>query len=949
MKFLSIACLSVLSIVGVAAQHPHERHMERAHPTPLTTSHNDTLTYRVPMIVSENVYPSMFTNVNTIEGEEVVAYVQNENSVAINPRNPRNLIGSAVDYRDNSSTWAYYSEDAGATWKNVMLGKARAGWASSNDPSVCFDHEGRGYLCYGGFNRSGNAQFGENGVFVSVTTDGGRTWNPKHTAVIIHTGQQTLDSAFEDKYYIHADTSSTSPYQGYLYIPWKRVVNKDSSTQIVISRSTDGGATWSVPKNVSNRFPGTSEDTTFGQSFPLARTGPDGSVHLVWNSGTEDAVRYARSTDGGITWTTPVVVHQYKPFGEKTRLGDQVNSRVKGAVRAEAYPTLTIDNTLGARNGWMYLCWSADNYPNVYFSRSTNNGVNWSAPVIVHSDTTNDQFWPWIALDPLNGDVAVMYFDSRDDAANIWVNCYVSYSNDGGTTFTDRRVGDAQNDLRRNPFAFRTFAGDYSGCDFRNGIVYPSWVDMRHTSETDLSDNDVYTAIVNVRAPEAPSTFAATTIPAEPTSIDLSWSGVSKRSFGQPLDTTGARFVLRRDNVEIAQFPLATLAFKDTGLEQYREYFYDLTVVSGADSSAKRNASAYAGGSKLPGIPAIVSARGTTPGDITLDVRTPTKRLDGVTALVNLAKIRVHAGEFQFDIPVQSTDTGKVITLPVSPAVYGWYHLSVVSIDANGNASPSSDTSIIFTGDVTWTEEAFDSMPNFLNLKGAWGLSTFAYSDPTSLTESPAGLYAPSSRDTVILYPKSAFVAIPEHNALVLSWRVAAFVDPGDTMFLETKRGGIELEGEWSVLEWWNSSKETRWQDTAKGDDAWRFGSTVIPLSPDTLLLRLRFRSNVSKNSDGFYIDDIRWETVNGVNEEVSVLRSVFPQPATSHAMIELASDATISHCSVVDIHGSVLHAPWQQSGRTLIVELAAIGSGTYSVTVQRGTSTFITHIVVIK
>ena len=67
---------------------------------------------------------------------------------------------------------------------------------------------------------------------------------------------------------------------------------------------------------------------------------------------------------------------------------------------------------------------------------------------------------------PTNGDIAVMYSDSRDDAANILVRTYVSYSSDGGITWTDRRVGDGNSDLRNNPFAGNTFAGDYSGCDF---------------------------------------------------------------------------------------------------------------------------------------------------------------------------------------------------------------------------------------------------------------------------------------------------------------------------------------------------------------------------------------------------------------------------------------------------------------------------------------------------
>lgn len=901
----------------------------------------------IPLVI-ETAYPSIFLNLNMIELENDPLPTQNESSIAVNPLRPNNLIGSAVDYRGSSSTWAYYSHNSGQTWANVLLGTARPGWTSSNDPSVCFDHRGVGYLCYGGFKREGNVQFGENGIFVSTTLDGGVTWPMKHIAVIIHTGKQTADSAFEDKYYIHADTAATSPHRGDLYIPWKRVINRDSSTQIVIVRSTDQGATWSRPVNVSDRFPGTSEATTFGQSFPLARTAPDGSVHLIWNSGTESALRYARSTDAGATWTVPRIIQTYKPFGIKSTINGQTNSRVKTVVRAECYPTLTIDNTRGLRNGWLYLSWAADNYPNVYFSRSTDNGASWSPARIVHSDTTNDQFWSWITLDPRSGELAIMYSDSRDDSANILVNTYVSWSSDGGTTWIDRRVGDGINDLRRNPFQGNTFAGDYSGCDFYDGVIYPSWVDMRNTY-VNPADNDVFTSIVNVRAPMATSFFAAKTIANRKTEIDLTWSPITSLSFGQPLPANGTTWIVSRDGVLIDIVPIATTVLTDRGLLTYRRYVYTIVAATPTDTSASREASAYAGGSRELMAPVLYAVKGSENNNLILDVQLPRLRLDGVTPIINLAGIRTYASEQQLSQPVASSDTGKRVTIEQNVSVNGWYLVRSIAVDDAGNTSPRSDSLYTYTGTTQMNRIAFDTDPHFLVIKGLWGRATmFFRSAPSSYAHSPLGSYLPSRRDTVILFPYQTDLPL-DGTALRISFSVAAFVDPSDTMFLETSYSGIT--GPWITRSWWNASKDARWADTTKGDDAWR--SEFVDLKDyvgDTMFLRLRFRSNVTRQSDGFYIDDIAFDVVMSVDEEHnSIIAEIAPNPASSFANISLRSDQPINSCVAIDASGTLQRLAWTQAGLTLVADVRELPQGVYTIQVNRLTKTEFARVVILR
>jgi hypothetical protein len=945
MRPFILSLVIVMCSTTVSAQwNEHQRHMERAHPTPDPAYRSERVQVVAPFLL-EPEYPSSFLNVNMIIEENDPLPVQNESSIAIDPTNPLRLIAAAVDYRNNSSRHVYWSADGGKTWKNQDLGQVYTGWQSSNDPSVAFSHDGRGYLCYGGFNRASN-QSGQNGVFLAITTDGGATWPLKHIPVIEHTLPQTADSAFEDKYYVHVDTATASPHRGNLYIPWKRVINRDSSTQIVIARSTDKGLTWRPPVNVSERFASTSEDTTFGQSFPLARTGPDGSVHVVWNSGTERAIRYARSTDAGLTFTAPRILHTYNTFGTASTIAQQTNHRVKGTVRAECYPSLAVDCTNGPRRGWMYLCWAADKVPNIYFSRSTDGGTTWSTPAIAQSDTTNDQFWPWLTVDPTNGDVAIMYFDSRDDAENLLVHCYVSLSTDGGSTWVDRRVGDDNNDLRNNPFAGRAFAGDYNGCDMRSGIIYPSWVDMRNT-DANVADNDAYTAILNVRAPSGPTEFTALTIPETPTSIRLEWSAVVTRAFGQAIAPSTLTYVLLRDGVRIDTVDAATLTYIDQNLTPFTKYAYTLhAVIDGTLESGPRHATAYAGGARQPQAPEIISVRGTEGGHAILEVRLPSRRADGVTPLVNLSLLEIHAnGTLVKSENLTPADSGSIRIVDVIMSSNGWSHFSARVGDASTpmNRSEFSDTVTSFVGPYSYYTERFDTLPRVWRIRGDWARTEqFAYSPSGALTESPNGSYKSVARDTVLLYPVRAI-----GPSVQMSFWHAAFVDPGDTVFVEasTSKGTT-----WSTLGAWNSSSVARWADTTKGSDAWRFERLAIPASAgDTVMIRLRMRSNATRQSDGWYIDDISFSEPSSVSESADEGAAFIARPNPNAGVFVLAADHDVTVRSIEcyttlgeKVHCRIVH---EGAGWTITIPDAPTGAYICVVNTERGSRSVIIHI----
>ena len=943
--FLVIASCFYLNIVTasdkniqsdrVKASNSFGRLMEQAHPTPLPSKKQDIA---IPLAGKSSL--PIFLNVNITEPETgpYPYKMQNESSIAVNPKNSLNLISSAVDYRDSSSTWVYVSSNGGQSWVDKTLGKPYPGWQSTNDPSVAFDPDGTGYLVYGGFGKldSSGLLIGENGVFIAGTTDEGNTWNA-HIPVIIHRGIQTLDSNFEDKYYISVDNSPSSPYNKHLYIPWKRVVLRDSSTQIVISKSTDKGSTWSVPVNISHRVTGSSEDTTFGQSFPIAVTGPNGEVYVVWNHGIVHGVGFAKSTDGGVTFTEPRIIKYYNIFGKTNNIStvDSIPNykhTVKEKVRAEAYPSITCDTTSGTRKGTIYLSWSADNPPNVYFSKSTDGGDTWSNSFFVHSDTTNDQFWHWLALDPKNGGLAVMYLDSRNDPANINVECYVSYSSDGGDTWIDRRASDFAGDLRNNPFQGNSFAGDYSGIAFYDGKIYPSWIDMR-ASESNIYDSDVYTALINTQMPTPVDSFKVSIIPETPQELSLSWQYSAKRAFGQPMNQQDYHFALFRNGQYLTDVPSSELNYQDNNLTPYQKYDYSILIVSENDTSLSRSAGAFAGGSRLPSPPEIISINGSGTNEVTLNVKLPSFREDNVVPLVNFSKVALYRDSvFIKEIEFNSTDTGKTVQIADTPTEKGYYNYFIKALDSSNppNESQPSNEMDVYTGVIeNKLTETFDEVIGRYRNIGGWGVnSSFYYSSPNSFTESPVGNYKSKQNYILDLYPTSS----DSLGNLIIEFWHAAIIHKSDTAFFEVSfDGGTN----WSTFKTYNQTDYQPWDDNVLNIQDWRYEKYDFSKDDaDTAIFRFRLKSNPFREDDGWYIDDIK------INAEPSSASAdinkqsliIYPNPSDRFLIVRGIENINISEVKVISALGLKLNLQYTLKDSEAMLDVSDLSNGIYMI-----------------
>ncbi len=875
------------------ASDAHKRWMESAHPTPV---HQQKKGFFIPMAPGPRL--PKFLNVNTIEEDEGSSPIQNESSIAVNPVNPLNLISSAVDYRGNSEAHVYVSSDGGRSWVNLGLGRPHPNWRSSNDPSVVFDSDGTGYLVYGAFPVGSDFVRG-NGIYLARTSDQGATWEP-HIVVIEHTAEMTPDSSFEDKYYISVDNSQFSPYKNHLYIPWKRMTPRDSATQIMLSKSTDKGSTWSSPVAVSNRLPGSTEDTTFGQSFPIVATGPEGDVYAVWNHGIEHGVGYAKSTDGGATFSVPRIIHNYEIFGETRDIsgdGEPPNFKhtVKGKVRAEAYPVISCDISGGQRNGYVYVCWAAGNPPDIFFSRSADGGDSWSEPIIVSADPTNDQFWPWMATDQTNGDLGIMYFDSRNDAENLLVECWVSYSSDGGETWTDRQAADFASDLRLNPFRGNSFAGDYSGMAFYDGIIYPSWVDMRYAVDN-ISDSDVYTAIVDTKAPSPVENFTSVVFPEFPQRVRLGWDVVLESTFGRQLNTGDISLLLFRNGQRIDVLSGDISEYTDDGLAAFEKYVYEIYAAGNNDTSIARTVTAYPGGARRPAPPEILGLSGNAVNTMDVRMQLPNLRADNVTPLVSLKSVSIFVDDVFFEsFEVSQSDTGKVKSFVIQLPERGYYKVhATVTDEFEGTEIPPqeseiSNDSIEYTGVI---ESAFDEefdilpLPNYLFAGYFQATGEFFHSPPNSLTESPDGNYKNRQKDIMQIFP----VASPT-GRLSLSFWHAAIVAGKDSAIVEIS-GDYGLT--WEKTAFYDKDSYQPWANGQLDNEDWKREQIQISTNPgDTVMVRFRFASNAFRSDDGWYIDDIKIsEGQTSVESDISGNMYIFPNPASEFITIQLHSES---------------------------------------------------------
>jgi hypothetical protein len=293
-------------------------------------------------------------------------------------------------------------------------------------------------------------------IVVSRSIDGGLTWSAPATLEATDSSDLTLD-----KESLTADP--TRP--GSAYATWDRLSGRSGPTDqargpAYLARTTDGGLTWEPPRMIHD--PGPDAQTISNQILVL----PDGTlvdllVILAQQSTASPSQRVAvlRSPDAGITWSAPITVADFTTVGTKDPVdGHPVRTGV-------VVPAAAVDPGSGA----LYAAWEDGRFGGsvdaIAFSRSTDGGLTWSPTTRASGAASVAAFVPSLAVTG-SGKVGLGYFDWRGDVTDLgpglWTTHWLAVSADGGTTWTEAPDG-GPFDLRRAPDVPGYFLGDYMG------------------------------------------------------------------------------------------------------------------------------------------------------------------------------------------------------------------------------------------------------------------------------------------------------------------------------------------------------------------------------------------------------------------------------------------------------------------------------------------------------
>ena len=458
---------------------------------------------------------------------------QSETAIAINKTNPNNLFAASNygafrepdqgpnDPISETGIFTTFSTDGGASWTPRVVANGTDGFPiACCDPAAAFDDFGNLYFVYLSIEPQPQFPFTPiNSIVVLHSTDGGQTFAQSARFFGAIPDEPTAVDRCEVNVAKLPDGSSSV---------WVSYVDFSSAAYTMMAvgtRATGLGVVepWRAPQELPQGGPGTGADLPHNVGH--VAIGPDGQVSVAHQDvGRTESDRVWVNTDPDGLGPAPF---GNAVFVDNTQITPFETLPGQPARGLSVVATVAYDRSNGPHRGRLYISYTRavteqrfDELGNplsttvdadIMLRFSDDNGVTWSPAFRVNDDplaAPNSQFFQRVAVDPITGNVAVGWLDSRDDVIGgdeddeIGYYLTVGQPAGNGVEFAPNMRLNVGLSNARFSGNFGNDYGDYTGLDFYNNVVWANYPDNSNSTGDNPSGKlrafDIYAARVRV-------------------------------------------------------------------------------------------------------------------------------------------------------------------------------------------------------------------------------------------------------------------------------------------------------------------------------------------------------------------------------------------------------------------------------------------------------------------